>query len=330
VPESPSGDDVRAVVQLATLAPSVHNSQPWRWRWDGEVLELREDRSRALAVLDPSGRELVLSCGAALLGARLCLAELGWAAQVALLPDGDGGDVLARIRPTGRQEPTPDEHELALAAPRRVTDRDPYDRRALPPELLTALREAAEAEGAWLRVVGRDGDEVELEVLLAHADSAQRSDPAYLQELETWRTETGEVGVPTRALPTVPSSVRGDSLSLRDFDAGHPPAGDRSPSSADRSPEHPTVVVLGTQDDGRRDWLQAGQALMRVLLRATVDGVAAQPITSVLEVPPLRARLRSALGLVGHPQMVLRAGYGTAGPATHRLPVDEVLELVEV
>ena len=321
-----SEDDVRTVVELAGLAPSVHNSQPWRFSWDGEALELREDPRRGLQVLDPSGRERVLSCGAALLNARLALAELGRAVAVALLPDGDDGEVLARLVPGEAADVAPEDHELAAAAVRRATDRDPYDERPVPDDVLAALRAAAVQEGGWVHVVPTGPGEVDLDVLLAHAEAAQTADPDYLTELESWRTESGDVGVPTAALPTVPAAQRGSSLSLRDFDAGH---GGASAGQADGPPvpEHPTVLVLGTDEDTRRDWLLAGSALQRVLLVGTVHGVAAQPITSVLEVPVLRERLRSALGLRGHPQMVLRAGYGTHGPVTHRLPVDEVLEL---
>ena len=324
----PTVEDVRTVVQLAGLAPSVHNSQPWRFRWDGGALELREERRRALHVLDPSGRELVVSCGAALLIARLGFADLGWATTTALLPDGEEGEVLARVEVTGRAEPSPDDHELAAAATRRTTDRDPYDPRPVPPEVLVRLRAATEHEGAWLHVVERDAREVDLDVLLSQADAAQRADPAYLAELESWRTTDGDVGISDRALPTVPASERGDNLSLRDFDAGAPGHARREAPHGEPVPEHPTVLVLGTEEDTRRDWVAAGQALARLLLTATVAGIAAQPVTSVLEVPVLRARLRGALGLVGVPQMVLRAGYGTSGPVSHRLPVDDVLEVV--
>lgn len=317
----PSVDEVRTVVELAALAPSVHNSQPWRFRWDGAALEVREETRRSLPVLDPSGRERVLSCGAAVLGARLGFAEVGWSARAELLP---GGDVLARVVPEERRDPGADEHDLAAAAARRATDRDPYDDRPLPDDVLASLRAAAEAEGAWLHVVDRDRQEPDLDVLLAHADASQRSDPQYLAELDSWRTSSGPVGVADRALPTVPASERGDSLSLRDFDAAR--AAPARPGG-ERRPEHPAVLVVGTDGDDRRDWLVAGAALHRLLLTATVAGVAAQPITSVLEVPPLRARLRTALGLVGVPQVVLRAGYGTHGPSSSRLPVDEVLEI---
>jgi hypothetical protein len=335
-PSTPSLEDVRTVVELASLAPSVHNSQPWHFTWDGRALVLREDRTRGLQVLDPSGRERVLSCGAALLNARLCFAELGWTTSVDLLPDGPDGELLARLTPTGQRPVGEEDHELAAAATRRVTDRDPYDDRPVPAEVLARLRAAAEQEGGWLHVVEPGPGEIALDVLLSRADAVQRSDPEYLAELEAWRTESGPTGVPTRGLPTVPPAERGSSLTLRDFDAGHggaepsPTADDSADDSADDVPaaEHPTVLVLGTEDDTRRDWLVAGQSLGRVLLHATVAGVAAQPTTAVLEVPVLRARLRAALGLVGHPQMVLRAGYGTHGPVSHRLPVDEVLSVV--
>jgi hypothetical protein len=95
-------------------------------------------------------------------------------------------------------------------------------------------------------------------------------------------------------------------------------------------PEHPSAVVLGTAGDSRADWLAAGQAVARLLLHGAARGVAAQPLTQVLEVPALRARLRHAVGAIGEPQMLLRLGYGTAGPSTRRLPVDEVLEVVPV
>ena len=328
--DQPTVDDVRTAVQVGVLAPSVHNSQPWRFRWDGTSLQLREERERSLPVLDPSGRERVLSCGAALLGTRIGFAGLGWDTSVRLLPDGGDDALLAVLEVTGRREPTSEDADLVAAAARRGTDRDPYDARPVPDDVLTALRRAAEQEGAFLHAVTRQEDLVELEVLLAHADTAQRRDPEYLEELQRWRTTDGDVGVPTRALPTVPASQRGDSLSLRDFDAGRtdrPAAVAAEPSGDPPVPEHPTVLVIGPAEDGRRDWLVAGQALGRVLLHATVATVATQPVTSVLETQRLRDQLARHLSLLGSPQMVLRAGYGTAGPVTHRLPLDQVLEL---
>lgn len=324
----PTVDEVRTVVQVAGLAPSVHNTQPWRFTWDGAGLDLREEMSRALPVLDPSGRERVLSCGAAALQAELAFAEFGWATDVTLLPEGERAEVLARLRITGRKEATAEEHALVAAAARRTTDRDPYQPRQIPVDVLARLRAAAECQGAWLRVVDPVRDEVTVDVLSAHADDLQRRDPAYLAELACWRTETGVQGVRTRALPEVPHEERGSNLSLRDFDAASGPGDARRRSSEPPRAENPSVVVLGTGGDGRRDWLIAGRATARVLLQATVENVAAQPLTAVLEVSATRARLRSSLCLVGHPQMVLRLGYGTHGPVSGRLPVDQILDVL--
>lgn len=321
--------DVRTVVELAGLAPSVHNTQPWRFSWNGSALEVREDPTRALPVIDPTGRERVLSCGAAVLHAELALTRLGWAATTTLLPEGEDDEVLARLVVTGHRQGTAREDDLSDAVARRTTDRDPYTDLAVPPDVLDALRVAAETEHAWLRPVHPDRDEVDVQVLLAQADVLQRADPAYLAELAAWRTEAGWTGVPTRGLPQVPAEERASSLALRDFDAGL----DRQPARdvhEDAPPaEHPTVVVLSTSGDSRRSWLDAGRATARVLLTATVEGVAAQPLTAVLEVPATRARLGNALGVVGHPQMVLRLGYGSQGPVSRRLPVEDVLDVVD-
>lgn len=320
---APTDDEIRTVVELAALAPSVHNTQPWHFRWDGSALDVHEDATRALPVLDPAGRERVLSCGAAVRHAELALAELGWASTTTLLPSGDAS-VLARIMVGGHRPPTAREHALGTAALRRTTDREPYTASPVPADVLEVLRRDAEAEGAWLRIVDPQRDDAALGVLLARADAVQAADAAYRDELRRWRGE-GAVGVPDRALAH--DGPRASSLALRDFDVGArarqtEPAGDDPPPA-----ERPLVVVLGTPGDTRRDWLQAGRATASVLLAATVEGVAAQPLTAVVEVASTRARLRTALGMIGQPQLVLRLGYGTCGPATRRLPVEQVLDV---
>lgn len=322
-------EDVRTVVELAGLAPSVHNTQPWHFSWNGAAFDVREDLARALPVIDPTGRERLLSCGAAVLHAELALTRLGWATTTTLLPDGEDDEVLARLEVTGRRQGTAREHDLSDAVARRTTDRDPYTDLPVPAAVLDALRAAAETEQAWLRPVDPDRDEVDVQVLLAHADALQRADPAYLAELAAWRTEAGSTGVQTRGLPQVPAEERASSLALRDFDPGVARQAARDVHEDPPPAEHPTVVVLGTSGDSRRSWLHAGRATARVLLTATVEGVAAQPLTAVLEAPATRARLRNALGVVGHPQMVLRLGYGSRGPVSRRLTVEEILDVVD-
>lgn len=321
-----TAEAVREVVEAATLAPSVHNTQPWRFRWDGTALTVLEDASRGLPVLDPAGRERLLSCGAAVLNARLTLRYLGYDCTVELLPDANRPDLLARLAIGGAREADDAERALALEIPRRHTDRGRFDDRPVPDEALARLTAAAEREEAVLRVVASSEDRIALAVLLSHADEIEQADPAYQAELDRWRTRDRQAeGVPDAAVPSEPVSSRGSDYTLRDF---HPSAPAQPSADEPPRPEHPLAVVVATAEDERRDWLVAGMAMGRVLLQASLDGLAASPMTQVVEIERLRIRLRQELRLLGVPQVVLRLGFGTGTVSTRRRSVDEVLELV--
>ena len=317
-------EQVREVVGFAALAPSVHNTQPWRFVWDGRSLEVYDDPARSLPVLDPTGRERVMSCGAAVENAVLGMRGLGRHCDVELLPDPDRPELLARLSPGSEEPATVDEHALVEAIPRRYTDRGRFLAKEVAGDVIDRLRAAAEGAGAWLRAVEREDEQIALSVLLSHADEVEAADPAYREEMQRWRTHDRErEGIPDAAVPAEGVAARGSDYRLRDFDAGRDDA--RAPSDEPPVPEHPVVVVIGTLDDERRDWLQAGRALARVLLQATVDDLAASPMTQVVEVERLRARLRQELDLVGMPQVVLRLGYGQGRMTTRRRPVEDIL-----
>ncbi|MGZ4591931.1 MAG: Acg family FMN-binding oxidoreductase [Actinomycetes bacterium] len=319
--------DFDAVVDLARLAPSVHNTQPWLFQASDEVLTLRRDADRALAVLDPAARQQTISCGAALYLARLGLRLQGFDAVAEPRPRHEDDTLLARIRAVRGPQATSEEVVLAHAARERHTHREPFDDRPVEDDTIEAMRDAAQEEGAWVRILRDTPEQIPLAVLLAHADDAEMSDEAYQRELATWthRPAATRDGIPPEAAGTArgrPSSVR-----LRDFALGdeEPEAGADEADEGPPPAEHPLVVVLGTADDTAADWLVAGQALSALLLRAAVDGVQASPLGQVLDQPWWRRRLGSELGSVGFPQMVLRLGHGRPGPQTPRRPVDEVL-----
>ena len=312
---------VRHVVQAATLAPSVHNTQPWRFDVREDGFDLLADTSRRLTVLDPNGRQLHLSCGAALVTARVAARALGLDADVQLLPDAARPELLARL--VLRPGPPAGDAEiaLALAVLKRHTVRGVFEPRPVPDALLSELRRAAEDEGALLRPVRDEEDLVALEVLLAGADAEEERDPAYRAEVAQWVHEpaAGD-GIPAEAAPS--PAGRGTSLRLRDFTLSG--GGERGSGEAPPA-EHPDVVVLTTTSDGPYGWLCAGQALGAVLLHAAAQGVQAQPLGQVTDLPGPRFRLGAALGLVGTPQLVLRLGYARAQAATPRRDLDDVL-----
>lgn len=294
-------EQVDHVVQAAGLAPSIHNSQPWCFGVRDGWLALEADRTRALPVTDPSGRQLLVSCGSALLHARAAARGLGLDATVELLPDPARPDLLALLDLSSGPPPTTDEVLLATAILHRHTFRGAFPGGGLPPGLLETLREVAQAEGVALSEVAAD-DMVELEVLLSRADQEQVGDPAHAAELAGWlRTEPAVDGLP---VAVVGQMAPGSSLRQRDFLAAGGSAGDGSAPDVD----HPVVVVLSTFQDNPRSWLQAGQGLAAVLLRAAELDVQAQPLGQVTDTEGYRERLRSALGLVGYVQLVLRMG----------------------
>lgn len=324
---------IREIVGAAVLAPSIHNTQPWRFVAHDEGIDLFADRSRTLSAADPTGRQLHVSCGAALLNARVAARARGIDARVELLPDPGDPDHLAAVALRAGAPPSEEELALAGAITHRHMQRGRFEPAPLAPELVASLRDAASSEGAWLRQVGPGDDQVILAVLLAHADEAELSDPAYRAELRRWVHAGSEAdaeavleGIPANALFGDALGGRGSTLRLRDFSPGPgQAAGEGGPPPA----EHPFVAILGTESDDPASWLQAGQALSRLLLTATVAGVGASPLSQVLDLPAYRQSLTSSLGLLGHPQMVLRLGYGPAHATTSRRAVDEVLTFRE-
>lgn len=318
--------DLAAAVELARLAPSVHNTQPWRFRMDDDGLTLSRDPQRLLGALDPTGRQQVISCGAALYLARLALRQQGFDCEVTPFPPHASADVLARLAPAGRHDVDAEDVVLADAARHRHTQRAPFEDRVVPREVVARLRAAADEIGAWVRVVDDPDDQAALTVLLARADEDERDDPAYREELARWtaRPEGTHDGLSPDATPDVHG--RASNLRLRDFgsseDGGDPTSGAGDPPPVER----PVALVIGTKQDTAADWLRTGEALMALLLHATVEGMQAQPLGQVVDREWSRARLGAALGVVGHPQMVLRIGYAKPGPDTPRRPLDEIVD----
>jgi hypothetical protein len=322
-------EEMRQVVELATRAPSVHNTQPWRFRAQGDVLDLYADRAQQLTYLDPVGRQLIFSCGAALLFARVALGAIGFAHRIEIMPDPDDFDHLARIVVDGLRTPTRDELLLTRVIPRRSTVRGRFVDGPLPPPVRDRLMTDAAAEGGWLRWLDAPADRAVTAVLVTRATRIEEADPNYRAELRRWRRDASPDGVPASALPEPPARRRAANVPLRDFEPDNPLLGNGvDPQRDPRHGEQPDLVVVGTDFDGPAGWLAAGQVTARVLLRATACGVAASPIGQVLDLPWTREQFRLRLGVLGHPQMLLRLGYAPLGsPATPRRPVEEVLDL---
>jgi hypothetical protein len=323
------------IVTAATRAPSIHNTQPWRFVAGHERLDVYLDRERALPVLDPTGRQQIISCGSAVEFAVVALRAAGHEVAVELLGDDRDPDHHATVTVTGTREPSEEDRALAAAIERRHTVRAAFEPRAVPADLVDRLQREAAVHDTWFKPITRSEEEVATVFLISRAEEMEQNDPAYLAELQSWmRTDPGSVdGVPVEAVPSDDPHTRPSNWLIRDFVVGEreqQPAFLEGPDPDAPPPEveRPTVVLMGTESDDRYAWLLAGRALGEVLLHATAAGVAASPLTQALDWPATRTRLQSRLSLVGHPQMLLRMGFApeAAGRAVSgRRPVADVL-----
>ncbi|WP_327733963.1 nitroreductase family protein [Streptomyces nojiriensis] len=318
---------VARLVDDAVTAPSMHNAQPWKFvfRADTGVLALYGDPERAMTRTDPNHRALHLGCAAALFNLRVSAARNGLPVRVRLLPDEGEPWLLATVALDGTAG---EERELASlydAVRRRRTSRYPFGDEPVPTALLDGLVAAARWEGCRLTVPDTWHVDTVL-ALVRDAEHREEIDPLVRAETAAWtspvRGATGarRDGVPAAAFG--PKSSAG-AAPVRDFGRAGP-VPDRGRAVFEKRPQ---LALLSTSGDTRADWLHAGQALERVLLRATADGLATSMTSQPLEWPELRWTVRDPVAAVGHVQMVLRLGYGPAGPATARRPVTEVLEI---
>jgi nitroreductase len=309
---------LRACLEAATDAPSVHNTQPWRFRPRDGGIDVLVDRARLLDVIDPQGRALLMSVAAALLNLRVAMLARGRTPMLRLLPAPAEPDLVARVTIGVPVRPTETARLLAQAIPRRHTNRRPYADVAIPDEVRAELADAAATEGATLTVLDAPTT-TGLLSLVRTAETRWRNDPAYWAELGRWTRQVPgrRDGVPAEAFG--PRSTL-EAVPLRDFGLVQPVA---HRWTAAFEPD-PVLAVLDTVGDGPRQWLLAGQAMQRTLLTATVRGLASSLMTQPLEIPELRRLVID--DDLRFPQAIIRFGYGRPSAPSPRRSLRDVLE----
>ena len=321
---------VESVVAAAGRAPSLHNTQPWKWRLENDRLELHADRQRQLLVADPDGHSLRISCGAALALAEVAFAGEGWLMRVERLPAPEQPDLLAVFTDPLPRPPTAADRQRLAAAARRYSERRPFQPRVVPVELVEELRAAADGAGAHAYFPVRAEEKLNLAVAVSWADRAERNDPGYLAEMRRWQQDADvrTEGVPNSAIPHVRAGhPRHTDIPLRDFEIG---VSGRQQIEADID-EHPLIAVLLTESDTPREQLAAGEAMLRLMLHAESLGLASCALSQAVDLLAFRARVQVLMGWGAYPQMMLRLGYPPPDPPppgpSPRRPVSEQLDI---
>ncbi|WP_055491155.1 hypothetical protein [Streptomyces sp. TP-A0356] len=319
---------VTAFVEDATAAPSLHNAQPWKFRFlrDSSTLRLYADFERELPETDPEGRALHLGCGAALLNLRVAAVAAGREPATRLLPDDSDAELLAEVDLTGTARPDESLAGLHPAIHRRHTSRYPFREDDLPAALRNVLCDAARREGA--RLVFPDASHVLLVLDLVHEVELGEALVLGLGDEVTYRPRTEParqtIASDGTAVEALGPGQWGANYPVHDVAAARTGSGHGWAPTEDR----PHIALLGTIQDRPVDWLRAGQALERVLLQATRDGLVASLAFQPFEWPELRWAVPDPMSLMGYVQMVIHLGYGPEGQPTPRRRVTDVLDIV--
>jgi nitroreductase len=325
--EALTGEQIAAyLVGAAVWAPSLHNTQPWLFGTNGQELSLYADGGRQLMVADPAGRQMLISCGAALFTARLALRSVGRVPQIQTLADPADPLLVARLSWPRRAAPTDYELRLFDQVLRRRTHRGGFDPLPLAPEFLDVLRAGAKRDGAQLRVITDQAAVATLAATVRTAEQALRADSRRVQEMAAWVSPPGSprrdglpaTSYPARLVHTFPDFPGRDFSHGRGW--GYP-----ATSAAWAARSAGVVCLLTTAGDHRADWVNAGQALQRILLTSTACGVAAALHSEPFELGWLRESIRARLGGGSHPQLILRLGTVIQTAASVRRPPASVL-----
>lgn len=296
---TPDVNSMRMAVDLACRAPSVHNSQPWQWTYSAGHLDLYAEPGRLLAAADPSGRQLAISCGAALHHLKTALTAMRWSAEIEQLPAGPHSGHLARVSFARNAHPQSHDFDLLAAIRHRYSDRRPFGPVTADMPLPHSLQETVRARGVQLTVLPTRARPT----LAAAAEltaAERRYDSTYSAELKWWAGHSvPSGGIPADALATADSRSRVDIG--RGFPAGRD---DDAIEMTDRS----TVLIVSTEADGRLEWLHAGEALSCLLLEATVSGLTTCPLTHMTELRQSREMIRELLPNRPFPQTLVRVG----------------------
>jgi hypothetical protein len=331
-------DKLLFLLNYAVLAPSILNSQPWLFELSHDAISLHINQSRRLAVVDPDGRQAIISCGSALFNLRAAARAFGYEIEVSGPSPKSDSTLLAKLQLKASTTP-PSQLDLELrdAIPTRRTVRSAFEDRQLGDELLRDLADAARKEGAECHLVQASEQKQQVAELVAEAEQIHLRDPAFRNELRDWlmqrRGEGHEamseiyarMGSPTghtpegrdhpdQFMPTAAAAAR-QFANIEGAAAGQRALVEASPA----------VALLTTADDKKASWLAAGQALQHMLLTAAIAGIAASYLNPPIELAQLRPRLAQVFGSKRKPQMLLRLGYGGAIRPTPRRPMSEVL-----
>jgi len=312
---------VLELVRFATLAPSSHNTQCWKFAVEGKGVTILPDLSRRCPAVDPDDHHVFVTLGCA--AENLAQAALAHGLHADTRFDATRGAILLALTPTPAQS-----SPLYQAIPVRQCTRGDYDGKPLSTDELKLLERAGTSNGVRMLLLT---DRPAVERVLDHVlqgNTAQMADPAFVKELKTWirfnsaaalRTNDGLYSVCSGS-PNIPSWI-GDVA----FGWFFTPKGENDKYARQIRSSAGIAVFVGDAAD-KAHWVEVGRAYERFALQATALGIRNAFLNQPVEVAAVRSPFAAALGLPGQrPDLVVRFGRGPTLPPSLRRPVESVL-----
>jgi len=313
---------MREMVRYATLAPSGHNTQPWRFALLGDTIRILPDYSRRLPAVDPQDRELWISLGCALENLVIAAGAAGYEADVTY-PTPDADRLTVHLSRSPAHGPTP----LFEAIPHRQNNRSLYDGRAVPPAETKKIEAVMSGAGVSTLIFTDTRHKEALIEYIKAGDRRQFGDEGRIAELVSWiRFNKPEAlhsldGLYTRCTgnPDVPRWLGRRFLTAAS-------AGSQADTSARKARSSSGLTVIASASDDKRHWVETGRLYERLALTLTALGIQVAFLNQPAEVTGLRSQFQSYLGLgTAQPQLLLRFGFADALPHSLRRPVEQVL-----
>jgi nitroreductase len=315
--EASSAEKLEFLLRYAILAPSGHNSQPWKFSVDKDEIQIFADETRWLRVGDPDQVNLHIAIGCALENLLIAAEHFGYGHQATYFPRTDQQEWVATVNFMPHGEPSPfRDPALFHAIPKRHTNRKAYNKRPIPKSDLRRLQHCCVEEGIRLHVIDDLDTKRSVNELLIRGHTTMVADPAFRRENAYWLGQ-GLFNLPrllTRLMQWVVPYLKVNRSVFVVMDT-------RLVMSA------PALVVLSASVNDRVSQVRVGQVFERVCLTATMLGLCVHPLSGAVDVPELKAQMTK---LLPNPDMisqhVFRLGYAEPVKSfAQRRPLDQVL-----
>ena len=318
-------NQMKEIVRYATLAPSGHNTQPWKFSIKEGSIGIFPDFTRELPVVDPDHRELYISLGCALENLVIAARYAGYDPEVEYFPVGEPTErLLVRLKPADMAG----DRVLFRAIPERHTNRREYDGKQIPRADMKELQSVPKESGVTSIVLSEQKTIERIIELVKEGNDIQMNDDAFMDELISWirfsdaEAEKHRDGLTSRAMGRSPAPGWIGRLFMRLFVS----AKSQSKTDERNIRSASALMVIASERDDRKSWVDVGRSFERIALTLTSLGIMNAHHNQPCEVPRLRTQLGRELGLgSSHPQLLLRIGYAEPLPHSPRRPVEEVL-----